>query len=124
MPLFLDVTNPTPEIGFGLLERKSINSRGNVKCVMALALIHHIAISNNVFFDDIALWFSKLGKYLIIEFVPKEDSQVQKLLKTRNDIFNWYKIDQFEKSMSKYFKIIKKDKIKNSKRVIYLMKGI
>ena len=124
LPLFLDVTNPTPEIGFGLLERKSINSRGNVKCVMALALIHHIAISNNVFFDDIALWFSKLGKYLIIEFVPKEDSQVQKLLKTRNDIFNWYKIDQFEKSMSKYFKIIKKDKIKNSKRVIYLMKGI
>lgn len=123
LPLFLDVTNPTPDIGFGLLERKSINNRGNVKCIMALALIHHIAISNNVNFDDIGKWFSKLGNYLIIEFVPKDDSQVMKLLKTRKDIFDWYTIANFEESMSKYFKIIKKDKVKNSKRVMYLMVG-
>lgn len=123
LPLFLDVTNPTPDIGFGLVERRGINSRGNAKCVMALALIHHIAISNNVLFDDIALWFSKLGNYLIIEFVPKEDSQVKKLLKTRKDIFDWYNVVEFEKSMCNYFKIIKKDRIKNSKRIIYLMEG-
>ena len=122
LPLFMDVTNPTPDIGFGLEERMGINRRGKAKCVMALALIHHIAISNNVFFDDIALWFSKLGENLIIEFVPKEDSQVQKLLKTRKDIFDWYDINHFEESMLKYFSIVKKDKIKNSKRTIYLMK--
>lgn len=123
LPLFLDVTNPTPDIGFGLVERKSINSRGNVRCVMALALIHHIAISNNVYFDDIGKWFSKLGNYLIIEFVPKDDSKVEKLLRTRKDIFDWYDINTFEECMCKYFKIIKKDNIKSSKRVIYLMRA-
>ena len=89
---------------------------------MALALIHHIAISNNVPFDSISSWFSNLGEYLIIEFVPKEDSQVQKLLRTRKDIFPWYNEEIFEKSFYKYFKIIKKQKIKNSKRTLYLMK--
>ena len=122
LPLFLDVTNPTPDIGFGLVERMGLNKRGNAKCVMVLALIHHIAISNNVLFDDIFSWFSKLGEYLIIEFVPKEDSQVQKLLKTRKDIFDWYDIEHFEASILKYFEIIKKDKIKNSERTIYLMR--
>lgn len=124
LPLFLDCTNPTPSIGFDVSERKSFNERGNVKGVMALALIHHLAISNNVPFEKIANWFATLGEYLIIEFVPKDDSQVEKLLKTRKDIFPSYQIDYFEESFGKYFKIIKKNPIKNSKRTIYLMRRV
>lgn len=124
LPLFLDCTNPTPSIGFNECERKGLNERGNIKCVMALALIHHLAISNNVPLEEIAKWFANLGEYLIIEFVPKNDSQVEKLLKTRIDIFPNYKLDYFEECFSKYFEIIKKDDIKNSKRTIYLMKVI
>lgn len=123
LPLLLDLTNPSPAIGFASLERKSVTDRGGCKCILALAIIHHIAISNNVSFDKIAEWFSKLGKYLIIEFVPKNDSQVEKLLKTRNDIFDWYNIDNFEELFSSYYKIISNSKIKNSKRVIYLMES-
>lgn len=122
LPLYLDCTNPTSSIGFSNNERKSLNERGDAKCIMALALIHHIAISNNVPFEEIANWFAILGKYLIIEFVPKDDSQVQKLLKTRKDIFPWYNASYFEKSFSKYFEIIKKNAIKNSKRTLYLMR--
>lgn len=122
LPLILDLTNPSPAIGFGCSERKSLNDRGPVKCVMALALIHHIAISNNVPLRSIADWFSKLGEYLIIEFVPKDDSQVEKLLKTREDIFDSYDKDSFECEFSKYYKILAKKNIKNSKRTIYLMK--
>lgn len=124
LPLYLDCTNPTPSIGVGGQERKSIDERGPVKVVMALAILHHLAISNNVSFEQIAEWFSKLGEYLIIEFVPKNDSQVQKLLKTRKDIFDWYQEDIFEKSFTKYFKIIEKRSIQSSKRTLYLMRGI
>lgn len=123
LPLILDLTNPTPAIGFGGSERKGINDRAPVRCIMALALIHHIAISNNVPFIEIAVWFSKLCEYLIIEFVPKDDSQVEKLLRTRRDIFDNYNKDSFERSFSKYFKIIKNDSIKGSKRSIYLMRS-
>ena len=62
--------------------------------------------------------------YLIIEFVPKNDSQVEKLLKTRDDIFDWYDEDNFEKCFSKYFEIVKKNNIQDSMRVIYLMRSV
>ena len=88
---------------------------------MLLALIHHICISNNVPFDSLSNWLSKISKYIIIEFVPKEDSQVEKLLKTRKDIFDKYDENNFEKEFKKYFNIIKKDKIEDSYRSIYLM---
>lgn len=122
LPLILDCTNPSPDLGFALEERLGITKRGNRKCVMALAFIHHMAISNNVSFDMIASWFSKLGEYLIIEFVPKSDSQVQKLLKTRKDIFNHYNEKDFEEIFKNYYEIIEKNKIDDSKRILYLMK--
>lgn len=122
LPLILDCTNPSPDLGFALEERLGITKRGNRKCIMALAFIHHMAISNNVSFDMIASWFSKLGEYLIIEFVPKNDSQVQKLLKTRKDIFNHYNEKEFEEVFKNYYEIVEKNKIDDSTRIIYLMK--
>lgn len=122
LPLILDCTNPSPDLGFALEERLGITKRGNRKCVMALAFIHHMAISNNVSFDMLANWFSKLGEYLIIEFVPKNDSQVQKLLKTRKDIFNNYTESNFENIFNNYYEILEKNKISDSTRTIYLLR--
>lgn len=121
LPLIFDFNNPTPAIGFACQERESIEKRLNVDLIMALALIHHMAISNNVPFDKIAAWFAKLGKNLVIEFVPKTDSQVELLLKTRVDIFDDYTQDNFEECFSNYFKIVEKKKIDDSERVLYLM---
>lgn len=90
---------------------------------MALALVHHLAISNNVPFEMVAEYFSKLGKLLIIEFIPKEDSQVIKLLSSREDIFYNYNEDKFEKSFGKYYTIINKVAIKESCRTLYLMQA-
>lgn len=121
LPLIFDFNNPTSDLGFACQERKSFQKRANVKLVVALALIHHIAISNNVPFLKIAEWFSYLGEYLIIEFVPKTDSQVKLLLKTRDDIFDEYSVENFETTFGEYFKIINKEKITDSERILYFM---
>jgi len=121
LPLFLDLTNPSPNIGWANNERDSWTKRGPAHTLMALALVHHLAISNNLPFEKIAEYFSTLGHNLIIEFVPKEDSKVQKLLATRDDIFDKYDRDNFEKEFSKYFKILKSEKILESNRILYLM---
>lgn len=122
LPLVFDFNNPSPSIGFACKERESLGERCSAKLVMALALIHHIAISNNVPLDKIAEWFSKIGEYLIIEFVPKNDSQVKLLLKTRRDIFDMYTKETFEKNFSNYFDILEINKVLDSERIIYLMK--
>lgn len=124
LPLLFDFNNPSPSVGFNLNERKSIIERIDAKCVMCLALIHHVCISNNIPFSYFFESISSFGQYLIIEFVPKEDSKVQELLKTRKDIFDKYNENNFEKCAKDFFKIIAKNKIKESERILYLMERI
>lgn len=122
LPLLFDLTNPSPSIGFANEERGNLLERNTPDCIMALALIHHIAISNNVPLIMIAEFFSKLAPYCILEFVPKSDSQVKKLLATREDIFPEYTEEGFEKYFFEYYDIIEKNIVGESTRTLYLLK--
>jgi ribosomal protein L11 methylase PrmA len=123
LPILLDLTSSSPSIGWDNKERLSFLNRVNVDLILALALIHHLAISNNIPLGHIVNYFSKLSKYLLIEFVPKEDSQVVRLLSTRKDIFPHYNIKEFEKSFCTKFEIIEKESLEASQRTLYLMKN-
>ena len=68
-------------------------------------------------------FFEKICNSLIIEFVPKSDSQVQRLLVTREDVFNQYTIENFEKEFGKCFIINSKIKLEDSDRILYLMEN-
>lgn len=120
LPLVLDLTNPSPSIGFANRERVIIGARQKPDVILMLAVIHHLAISNNLPFEIIAQWVSSLCNYLIIEFVPKEDSQVQILLCTREDIFTDYTEKTFENVFTKYFTLVNKQAIEGSSRILYL----
>jgi hypothetical protein len=122
LPLVLDLTCPSPAIGFANNERKTIDGRRKPGIILMLAVIHHLAISNNLPLEKIAQWLASLCEYLIIEFVPKEDSQVKILLKTRVDIFPGYNIEGFEAAFTSYFKLCGKTQIERSERTLYLFK--
>jgi hypothetical protein len=124
LPLVLDLTNPSPSIGWQNQERESFLQRGPADVVLALALVHHLAISNNVPLDRVAEFFSGCGDWLIIEFVPKTDTQVQKLLRSRVDIFSEYTRTGFETAFGHWFTIQSSSGIRDSDRYIYLMKRI
>jgi hypothetical protein len=121
LPLILDLTNPSPQLGWDLRERDSILERGPAEAVMALALIHHLAISNNVPFGSLARFLARLGRWLIIEFVPKGDPQVQKLLAWREDIFEDYSRESFEAELGRRYRIRESLELTRSGRRLYLM---
>jgi ribosomal protein L11 methylase PrmA len=121
-PLVIDFTNPSSSIGWANEERKSLMSRGPADCLLALALIHHLAITNNVPFAKLAEFFSKIGKYLIVEFISKRDPNVQKLLLLQKDVYKNYTKISFENDFGEYFEIISSEKIRDTSRYIYLMK--
>ena len=123
LPLCVDLTNPSPSIGWSNKERLSLIERGPCDLALMLGLIHHISISNNVPLIQIANFLNQICRYLIIEFVPKDDSQVQRLLRFRKDIFQDYDEKNFEIAFLNYFSILKREKIVDSKRTIYLMKN-
>ncbi|MBT7783273.1 MAG: class I SAM-dependent methyltransferase, partial [Anaerolineae bacterium] len=121
LPLVSDLTNPSPALGWHNNERESFSERAPADMVFALALIHHLAISNNVPLQQLADFFSDTGKWLVIEFVPKSDSQVKKLLQSREDIFNEYMLEDFERVFKSRFTIHKKIHINESERHLFLM---
>lgn len=121
LPLVLDLSNPSPGLGWALAERDSLAQRIDGDVILALALIHHIVISNNIPMDKLASFFHQLASKLIIEFVPKADSQVRRLLATRKDIFPHYNIEHFEDVFTHCFNILDKQKIKNTERTLYVL---
>ncbi len=122
LPLYLDLTNPSPNLGWDNKERNSFQKRKKVDAAMALALIHHLSITNNVPFDELVKFFAQLANHLIIEFIPKQDIQVKSLLMNRKDIYANYNLEYFEKAFMKSYNIIRKTTITASGRTLYLMK--
>jgi SAM-dependent methyltransferase len=122
LPLVMDLTNPSPPIGWENRERQSLAERGPVDLVLALALVHHLAIANNLPLLRVAEFFHSLAPSLIVEFVPKGDPQVDRLLATREDIFPDYTREGFERSFAERFSIVRSERIEGSERVLYLMR--
>lgn len=123
LPLVQDLANPSPALGWHNQERMSLIERGPVDLVLALALIHHLAISNNLPLGSIAEYLHNITADLVIEFVPKTDSQVQKMLSSREDIFEKYTQKKFEDTFGKYFHTKQKNSITDSKRILYWFKA-
>ena len=122
LPLVIDLTNPSPALGWAHRERDSMLGRGPVDLVMALALLHHLAISNNVPLETVARFMAEAGEWAIVEFVPKSDSQVKRLLATRKDIFDQYTEQGFEEAFLQFFTLEQKAEIAGSQRTLYLFR--
>ncbi len=122
LPLVVDLTNPTPDLGWGLRERASLLRRGPADAVLALALIHHLAIGNNVPLPDLAAFFARLGAWLLLEFVPKEDPRVRQLLAARRDIFEDYHPQGFRAAFEPYFEFVEESPLPDTPRTLYLLR--
>jgi ribosomal protein L11 methylase PrmA len=122
LPLVVDLTNPSPAIGWSNSERSSLTGRGPADVVLALALVHHLAIGNNLPLDRIAEFLHAVSRDLIVEFVPREDSQVQRLLASREDVFDDYSRPGFERAFGRYFVSGRVAPVAGSQRTLYLMR--
>ncbi len=121
VPLVLDLANPSPGLGWGGEERRTLEERSNADVVLALALVHHLAIGRNVPLERVAGYFARLAPGLVIEFVPKEDPMVRKLLATREDVFADYTLDGFRTAFGTLFDIEEEAPVTGTARVLLRM---
>ncbi len=122
LPLVMDVTNPSPGLGWAHRERASLIDRGPADTVLALALVHHLAIANNVPLAMIADFLARLCRDLIVEFVPKSDPQVQRLLASRQDVFPTYTEEGLREAFGRAFTTLRREQLRGSDRALYLMR--
>jgi ribosomal protein L11 methylase PrmA len=119
LPLLVDLANPSPAQGWGSAERASLLARADADVILALALVHHLAIGANVPLPLIAALFAQLAPHAIVEFVPKEDAMVQRLLAFRRDVFPDYTMAGFRDAISGAFEIVEETPIAGSVRTLF-----
>jgi hypothetical protein len=119
----MDLLNPTSSSGWAQEEWKGLIQRGPADMVLALALVHHLCLSGNVSCAQIADFLSQIGRHVIVEFVPKDDPQSQRLLKTRKDIYTGYNQQDFESALLRHFDLLDKKTVSSTGRTLYFMKN-
>ena len=121
-PLLADVVSPSPGIGWGNRERAPLLERLHADVALALALVHHLAIGRNVPLPQIADLFAGIAPHLVIEWVPKSDPMVGRLLAAREDVFDSYTPDGFRAAFEARFETVASEPIADSGRVLYLLR--
>jgi hypothetical protein len=119
----VDISNPTPASGFRNAERASFTARAHADLVVALALIHHLALGRNIPLHLIAGYLNELTEnFLIIEFIPLSDEKARELIAHKNSQPFGYDQPSFESCFSRFFRIEKKEQVPGTDRILYRMK--
>jgi ribosomal protein L11 methylase PrmA len=118
LPLVMDLANPSPALGWAHRERRSLAERANADVLIALALVHHLAIGNNVPLAQLSSFLAELGRQLIIEFVPKSDPRVRAMLARRRDVFAEYSLDGLKTAFAARWRLAEEERIEDSERTL------
>jgi SAM-dependent methyltransferase len=125
LPLVTDITRPTAGLGWrntetlGFLDR----ARGSFQCVMMLAVIHHMLVTERIPLDEILkLAWELTTDLLVIEFVPPQDSMFRLITRGNDRLYGYLNRDLFEDLSSKYFVIERTEKVADSERRLYQMR--
>ncbi len=120
LPLTMNIADPSPGLGWRGLERKPLLERGRPDLVLALALVHHVAIGANVPVREIVDWLAALGGALLIEFPTREDPMVQKLLsRKRAGLHPDYERECFERCLHEAFDVRRSERLRSGTRILY-----
>jgi ribosomal protein L11 methylase PrmA len=119
LPLFQDAANPSPDQGWKQAERRGIQGRGDADGLLALAFEHHLVIGRNVPLDQTIGWLTGLAPRGVIEFVPKDDPTVQRMLALREDIFDGYCVEAFTAALGATARIVREASIADSGRRLF-----
>lgn len=100
-PIWMDLANPTPAIGFQNRERKQFDDRFREEAVVAFALVHHLLISSGIPLEKIRdfLW-SLSSHFLLVEYIHPNDPQFQSLIGFRQRSYDYLSSNQFERIFS------------------------
>ena len=109
LPLAVDVTDPSPALGWHGLERQTLEQRARPDLTLCLAVLHHVSIGSNVPVAEFLSWLAELRTALVIEFPTRDDPRVAALLQRKKD----------ERALAERFEIIRSEELSSGTRILY-----
>lgn len=122
LPLIGNAANLSPNLGWRGLERRSFLERGRPNMTLCLALLHHLVISAHITLNELIDWLADMGTDLIIEFITREDPQVQILLRNKVDHYRDYDKAFFERHLGQMFEVARREPLDCGTRILYYAK--
>jgi hypothetical protein len=120
--MVVDLSNPSPAIGYLNQERMAFFDRAQADCVMALALLHHLLVSGNLSLEAVRDMLCALARpSLILEFVPTNDPMFQRLMRFRVDLFGGLTLEKCKAAFGERFDIVREAPVEGSPRTLLLM---
>ncbi|MEO6989526.1 MAG: methyltransferase [Aquihabitans sp.] len=120
LPLVLDLANPSTGLGWRGRERQSFTDRVRPDLVLCLAVIHHLALSNTVPFEEIVALLADFDAPLVVEFPHPNDPMVKRLLsRKRKGLFDHYAQDNWEQALATRFTVDKSVLLPSGTRTLY-----
>lgn len=125
LPLVVNLTRPTPAIGWRNQEHPSFLSRarGQFDAVLMLAVIHHMLVTDRIPLTEILSLAAELTTdLLIIEFVAPADSMFRRLMRGRDQLFQYLTREYFEETCKNCFETVSSQHLEGTHRWLYLLK--
>jgi hypothetical protein len=121
LPLVIDLADPSPAIGWRGRERPAFVERMRPDLVLCLAVVHHLALTNNVPLDEIVAFLADFGAPLVVEFPHRDDVMATRLLaRKRSGLFDSYDVANWEKALEQQFTVDSREELPSGTRTIYL----
>jgi hypothetical protein len=121
-PLVFDLLEPLPSAGWDASERVVLQDRIDCNLALVLALSHHLAMAENLPYEKISAYFAGLTPLMIYEFVPPEDPNAARMLEFKPDLVERTGEMAFRAAFEKDWEFLQSNPVKNSQRVIFLLK--
>jgi hypothetical protein len=122
LPLVMDLGNPSPNQGWDERERQGLRARGKADMVLALALVHHLRFSGNVPLRAVADWLGRIARSAIVEWIPRSDPMVRRLLLWREDVFDDYDEAVLVRELERLFQLAAREELPGG-RVLLALKA-
>ncbi|HXV58466.1 MAG TPA: hypothetical protein VD704_11405 [Gaiellaceae bacterium] len=120
LPLVGNVADPSPGLGWRGAERRPLADRARPDLTLALALVHHVALTANVPLRSFLDWLADLGTELVIEFPARDDPMVRRLLARKGPAANPdYETDAFERALEERWRIERREALPSGTRMLY-----
>jgi hypothetical protein len=119
-PACVDLSDPMGGSGWMGGQRDSIMDRWRCDLVLALALIHHVVISDSVPIPDFVRMLRFLAPEAIVEFPTEDDPKVKRLIRNKaGEPIHPYSREEFERSIDGVFRIARSEVLPSGSRVLY-----
>jgi hypothetical protein len=123
MPLRIDIAAPSPAIGWKNHERRSFLDRAcRADCVMALAVVHHLLVTNRIPLDEIVDLIARLSsRHVILELVDRTDPMFIRLARSNQDLYSDMTITTQERAFADRFRIVERCVLEGIPRALYVL---